>query len=132
MVRAAPLRTQAAVGRGLDCTMADYRGLRAWQAANALALGVFDLADRHWVPKHACVWDQLRRAALSIPLNLAEGHAQGPGARCRFHFRVSYGSAVETSAILDFLGQLGIDTAQLVGQAEETRALTYRLWQRSK
>jgi four helix bundle protein len=112
--------------------MGDFRSLRAWQAADRLALGVFHLADANWSPKHACVWDQLRRAALSVSLNLAEGHAQGPGARCRFHFRVSYGSAVETRVLLDFLSRLGIETTELLSAANETRALTYRLWQRSR
>ncbi len=112
--------------------MADYRGLRAWQVANALALEVFRLADQHWSPRYASIWDQLRRAALSVPLNLAEGHAQGPGARCRFHFRVSYGSAIETAALLDFLSRLGIATGTLPQQAESARALTYRLWQKSR
>lgn len=104
----------------------------AWKASDALALDVFLLAERHWRPGHAAIWDQLRRSALSVPLNIAEGHAHGPGKRCRSHFRIAYGSAVETHALIDFLLRLGIPLQSLTGRTGEVRALTYRLWQKSR
>ena len=109
-----------------------YRNLRAWQAADELAVAIFVLAGQHWTPPNACVWDQLRRASLSVALNLAEGYAQGPGARCRLHFRIAYGSAIETAALLDFLTRVGIDTTHLTAGADATKAMVYRLWQRSR
>jgi four helix bundle protein len=112
--------------------MGDYRGLRAWQESNRLAHCVFDLAEKAWRPQNAPIFDQLRRASLSVSLNLAEGHAYGAGGRCRAHFRIAYGSAVETEACLRFLDERGMRLSEVLEMARSVRALTYRLWQRSR
>ena len=52
---------------------------------------------------HSALIDQLKRAALSIPLNIAEGNGQHTSAdRCRF-FDTARGSALECAACLDVL-----------------------------
>ena len=112
--------------------MKSYEDLRAWQHAEAIALEVFRWADGHWSPQRASALEQLRRASLSVALNIAEGFDCGPGPRCRFHLRVAYGSAVETTALLRFLTRLGDDLGDLAQRSEATRALTYRLWQNSR
>src|SRR5580658_6819583 len=49
------------------------------------------------------VKDQLDRASISIPLNIAEGNGKyGPKDRCRF-FDIAHGSALECAAGLDIL-----------------------------
>jgi four helix bundle protein len=50
--------------------------------------------------------DQLRRAALSIPLNIAEGAGKpSPNDRSRYH-ATARGSAMKCGAVLDLLGLL--------------------------
>ena len=112
--------------------MKTYKDLRAWQIADDLAMRFHQWSDTHWSPPRAAVMDQARRAALSVPLNIAEGHAHGPGARCRYHLRIAHGSAVETAALLDFLRRLGHDVTLLEELARSSCALTFRLWQRSR
>jgi four helix bundle protein len=57
---------------------------------------------------HAELRDQLRRAALSVPLNIAEGAGRVSEADGARHFAIARGSAMECAAILDVLRALGL------------------------
>lgn len=111
--------------------MGTYRELIAWQLAHSNALEIYRHADRHWSPQRAAPLDQLRRAALSVQLNIVEGQACGPGPRCRFHMRVAHGSAVETHALLCFLKELGDQLDELIEVSIRVQQLTYKLWKAS-
>jgi four helix bundle protein len=115
--------------------MRTHRELVAWQVARDVALGVHRYGAACWRPTLGAAIEQLRRAALSVQLNIAEGFASGRGSRCRYHFRIAYGSAVETTDLLDFLIELDArddtELADLAAKSRRTQALTLRLWQRS-
>ena len=51
--------------------------------------------------------DQLRRAALSVPLNVAEGAGRVSEADAARHFAIARGSAMECAAVLDVIRALG-------------------------
>ena len=51
--------------------------------------------------RHASLADQLRRASLSIPLNIAEGSGKTTGADQRRFYAMARGSAMECAAIVD-------------------------------
>ena len=95
-------------------------------------MGIHRYADTHWSPQRTAAFDQLRRAALSVQLNIAEGYASGRGARCRFHLRIAHASAVETTEVLGFLQDLGESVSALVGLSARVESLTFRLWQRTR
>ncbi|MEO8478534.1 MAG: four helix bundle protein [Gemmatimonadota bacterium] len=107
--------------------MRSHKDLIAWQRARVQTLAVFELAGARWSPSLAAPWDQLRRAALSVQLNLAEGHAMGPGRRCAYHVRIAYGSAVEVTELLELLDCLGLPTRELVAESRRVQALTHAL-----
>jgi four helix bundle protein len=111
--------------------MQSHRELVAWQAAREVVLAVFRYADEAWSPGRASLLEQVRRSALSVQLNLAEGYALGRGPRCRNHWRIAYGSAVETTEVLELLLEMDGELGSLVEQSKRVHALTLRLWQRS-
>ena len=83
-----------------------HEDLDAYQAAiEFLALAV-GLAERF--PRgYAATGEQLRRASLSIPLNLAEGYGKRAHADRARYCDIARGSAHECGALLDALRVLG-------------------------
>jgi hypothetical protein len=55
--------------------MADFRKLRVWQAAQALAIEAYRFSAKMRGARSATLADQLTRAAMSVPTNIVEGSA---------------------------------------------------------
>ena len=75
--------------------MHDFRRLQVWQRARELAVSI-DLATRRF-PRvdHGVVASQLRRAALSIPANIAEGCGKSSRKETVRFLQIAAGSAHE-------------------------------------
>ena len=83
--------------------MLGYQKLDVYQCAIRLLALCARLSGE--VPKgYASLGDQLRRAAVSTPLNIAEGPADGDAAR---FYGIARGSAMECGAILDAFAAIG-------------------------
>jgi four helix bundle protein len=67
---------------------------------------------------HGELADQLRRAALSIPLNIAEGSGKVDRDAERY-YRTARGSALECAAILDAFEALALVNGEELGNARE-------------
>ena len=72
--------------------------------------------------------DQLRRAAQSVALNIAEAN-QRTGRDRRNRFRIALGSAAEVGSCLDVAVALGYagEPADAYALVDRVRAMTYRL-----
>jgi len=70
-------------------------------------LGLAASRAAHLPRGHAELADQLRRAALSIPLNIAEGSGR-QGRDAARSFGIARGSALECAAVLDAVEALGL------------------------
>jgi four helix bundle protein len=57
--------------------MQDYRNLRVWQKAHQLAVNAYALPAYLQEPKGWALRDQILKAAISIPSNIAEGAGRG-------------------------------------------------------
>ena len=66
---------------------------------------------------HGDLRDQLRRAALSVPLNIAEGSGRATEADASRHFAIARGSAMECAAVLDVIRIMGLADEQQHQQA---------------
>ena len=63
--------------------------------------------------------DQLRRATLSVPLNIAEAAGRTGSADAARHYAIARGSAMECAAIMDSLRVLGVLDEARHGRAIE-------------
>ena len=79
--------------------MGNYRDLHVWQRSQALASRI-DRATRLFARGHAGLGDQLRRASLSVPTNLAEGAVKGSDADFIRFISIAIGSAAEVDSLL--------------------------------
>lgn len=79
-----------------------YKRLLAWQKADELAYQIY--LETKSFPKEELygITSQLRRAALSIPTNLAEGVSRQGKRELKQFANIALGSLAETQYILDF------------------------------
>jgi four helix bundle protein len=63
--------------------------------------------DLAYHPRSRAVFDQLRRAALSVEANIVEGYALTTPLQFRRHLRIALGSAAEVECFLETVGELG-------------------------
>jgi len=75
--------------------MDSYKTLEAWKRAHAAVLLVFQATDQARHPRAFGLFDQLKRATLSVEANIVEGYALGTIPLCRRHLRIAFGSAAE-------------------------------------
>jgi four helix bundle protein len=93
--------------------MRDHKSLKAWVEARIVSLAVLRASREFWKPRAAELFRQLQRSALSIQLNIAEGHALGDRGRFGNHLAVAYGSATETSELIELAVEDGILSREL-------------------
>ena len=76
-----------------------------WQRAMVLVEKVYELTERFPRTEVFGLTAQLRRAAVSIPSNIAEGHARRAG-NYRHHLNIALGSEAELQTQLELAYRL--------------------------
>jgi four helix bundle protein len=75
--------------------MQGYRDLKVWQLGIDISLTVYRLTDEFPQREMYGLTSQLRRAAVSIPSNIAEGHTRGQTKDFVRFLSISRGSVAE-------------------------------------
>lgn len=76
--------------------MYSFESLKAWQESRKLVVDVYQLLDEFPSFERYALCDQLRRAIISVPSNLAEGSGR-TSIKEQIHFiEISYGSLMES------------------------------------
>ena len=89
--------------------MLNFQRLDVYRCAIEFLALAMDLTTR--LPKgYAALADQFRRAALSVPLNIAEGAGRTSQADAARHHAIARGSAMECAAVVDALALLSVMT----------------------
>ena len=91
-----------------------YKELVVWQRSVRLAREVYQLTQS-WPPEERFgLTSQVRRAAVSVPSNLAEGQGRfGPGEFARF-VSIAHGSLCELETQLIIATEIGIASASQI------------------
>lgn len=84
-----------------------FERLDAWKKAIEYTDAMFDTADGLPQKYQFSLGEQLRRAALSIANNIAEGTGRDNPNEARYFFGISKGSVYETVNILVIIGRRG-------------------------
>ena len=103
----------------------DFRDLEVWQRAHALTLGVYEASRSFPGAKRFGLTSQLRRAASSIPTNIAEGKSRSGSKPFAAFVDIAAGSAAEVDYLLLLAHDLGyLSSAQL--EALQSEAMRIR------
>jgi len=78
-----------------------YRDLRVWQRAKAFAVEIYRVTEAFPRKEQYGLTDQIRRAAVSIPSNIAEGHIKRSDKVFANHLDIALGSAAELDTQLE-------------------------------
>ena len=92
--------------------MGDFKQLVVWKKAKDLAVTIYKMTEKGSFSEDFGLRDQIRRAAVSIPSNIAEGEELGTNRQSIRHFYIAKGSGAEllTQAIIAFeINYLSID-----------------------
>ena len=82
--------------------MRDYRKYRVWEKGHEFAIQVYQVTKQYPKDELYGLTSQLRRAALSIPTNIAEGSARNSEKEFAQFLNISSGSASECEYLLEF------------------------------
>ena len=109
----------------MDCEtrISSYRDLKVWDKAMDLVTACYTITRGFPKEERYGLTSQLQRAAVSIPANIAEGHARQHRAEYVQHLSIARGSLAELEThvqIADRLGYLSSDrTGPILGQCAE-------------
>jgi four helix bundle protein len=110
--------------------MHDHRQLRVWAASRELVSSIYRLTGGFPDDERFGLTSQLRRAAVSIPSNIAEGAGRGGTGRSFAQFlRIAAGSASEIETQLQLAVDLGFaDLGEVEAPLDQVRSVRRMLW----
>ena len=113
--------------------MNPYERLDAWKQAHNLALMVYRLTERWPSHERFGITSQVRRAAVSVPSNLAEGAAKRGRREFRRYIDIALGSLSELRSLLHLARDLGYVSdashAEVDVVRDRTGRMIWRLYQ---
>ena len=113
--------------------MNPYERLDAWKQAHNLALMVYRLTERWPSHERFGITSQIRRAAVSVPSNLAEGAAKRGRREFRRYIDIALGSLSELRYLLHLARDLSYVSdsahAEVNAVRDRTGRMIWRLYQ---
>jgi four helix bundle protein len=114
--------------------MKSFRDLRVWQKALDLVERVYVLTRRFPREETYGLLSQVRRAVVSVPTNIAEGHTREHIKEYLHHLSIAQASLAELETQLEIATHLNLSTAKstegIVARSNFIGKATLRLTQR--
>ena len=111
--------------------MQRFQDIRVWQRSHALTLKVYELTRRFPRFERFGLVTQLRRAASSVPTNIAEGSKRVHAREYSHFLNIAEGSIAETEYLLILSRDLRLisdeDAASMVQEASEIAQMLFSL-----
>ena len=98
--------------------MDSYRDLIVWQKAINLVIEIYSLTELLPKTEQYGLTSQMRRAAVSIPSNIAEGRRRGTRKDFRQFLIISLGSGAELETQIEIVKRLSFGKSISFGQAD--------------
>jgi four helix bundle protein len=86
--------------------MEKYKDLIVWQKSKQLAIEVYKLSSNFPKSEIYGITSQIRRSAVSIPSNIAEGKMRQSEAEFRRFLKIAYGSGAELETQIEIAIEL--------------------------
>jgi four helix bundle protein len=96
-----------------------YKDLKVWQAAMTIAVSCYGLTRRFPKDEMFGMSAQIRRAAVSIAANIAEGHGRETSATFAHFLRISQGSLKELETHLLLAEQVDLASIETIAPVLE-------------
>ena len=96
-----------------------YKNLDAYKESKALVMLVYALLKKFPREEQYALCDQLRRAVISIPSNIAEGSGRTSSKDQAHFFEMAFGSLMEVNCQIDIAHDLGYVSQEDMAQVEK-------------
>jgi four helix bundle protein len=84
-----------------------FRELRVWQEGKDLAVRIYRLTSKGMLSKDYGLKDQMQRAAVSIPCNIAEGYERNSNKDFVRFLMIAKGSLSELRTLIEIAYEIG-------------------------
>ena len=102
----------------------DFKKIKAWHLADDLTVEIYFSSKNFPKEELYCLTSQLRRAAISIPTNIAEGASRESKKEYLYFLNIANGSIAEVEYLLYLANRLGFLNNSDYKKLEELRAET--------
>jgi four helix bundle protein len=103
-----------------------YRTLSAWKHAHDALLITYRSTDSAYHPRKISLFDQIRRAVVSVEANIVEGYALNTAPLFKRHLRIAFGSAAEAETLVRVAGELTYLDGLIAAKIEKVLGLAMR------
>jgi four helix bundle protein len=96
-----------------------YKNLEAYKASKELVMSVYGALKKFPKEEQYALCDQLRRAVISVPSNIAEGSGRTSSKDQAHFYEMAFGSLMEVDCQMDIAYDLGYVTQEDMNNINE-------------